>query len=97
MIHLSGKNKIADTQNGTYASQINVTDSNITDNTNQKTTSNSKQNINRNESYTKTVVGNAGISTTSQRMILEYRKTIRATTKEICERLEPLFMRIILK
>ena len=87
-----GENKIEDTKSGKYASQINYNDSQISDNTSQTTSSNSNQNIDRSENYEKHVEGNAGISTTSQRMILEYRKTIRAITKEIINLLEPEFI-----
>lgn len=87
-----GENKIGDTKSGKYASQINYNDSQISDNTSQTTSSNSNQNIDRSENYEKHVQGNAGISTTSQRMILEYRKTIRAITKEIINLLEPEFI-----
>lgn len=87
-----GATKIEDTKSGKYASQINYNDSQISDNTSQTTSSNSNQNIDRSENYEKHVQGNSGISTTSQRMILEYRKTIRAITKEIINLLEPEFI-----
>lgn len=87
-----GKNKIQDTKNGLYASQININEGSINDRTTQETQSSSNQNINRTEEYEKHVEGNSGISTTSQRMILEFRKTIVAVTSEICEKLESLFM-----
>ena len=46
------------------------------------------------QSYTKRVKGNSGVSATAQRMIMQYRENIRATTKDIIEKLEPLFMGI---
>lgn len=47
-----------------------------------------------NQSYTKRVKGNSGVSATAQRMIMQYRENIRTTTKDIIEKLEPLFMGI---
>ena len=46
------------------------------------------------QSYTKRVKGNSGVSATAQRMILQYRENIRTTTKDIINKLEPLFMGI---
>lgn len=46
------------------------------------------------QSYTKHVEGNSGVSATAQRMIMQYRENIRTTTKDIIEKLEPLFMGI---
>ena len=46
------------------------------------------------QSYTKRVKGNSGVSATAQRMIMQYRENIRTTTKDIIEKLEPLFMGI---
>lgn len=46
------------------------------------------------QSYTKRVKGNSGVSATAQKMILQYRENIRTTTKDIIEKLEPLFMGI---
>ena len=44
------------------------------------------------ESYTKRVKGNSGVSATAQKMIEQYRDNIRAINREIIEKLEPLFM-----
>ena len=44
------------------------------------------------ESYTKRVKGNSGVSATAQKMIEQYRNNIRAINREIIEKLEPLFM-----
>ena len=46
------------------------------------------------QSYTKRVKGNSGVSATAQRMIMQYRENIRTTTKDIINKLEPLFMGI---
>lgn len=46
------------------------------------------------QSYTKHVEGNSGVSATAQRMIMQYRENIRTTTKDIINKLEPLFMGI---
>lgn len=46
------------------------------------------------QAYTKHVKGNSGVSATAQRMIMQYRENIRTTTKDIIEKLEPLFMGI---
>lgn len=44
------------------------------------------------ESYTKRVKGNSGVSATAQKMVEQYRNNIRAINREIIEKLEPLFM-----
>lgn len=46
------------------------------------------------QSYTKRIKGNSGVSATAQRMIMQYRENIRTTTKDIIDKLEPLFMGI---
>lgn len=46
------------------------------------------------QSYTKHVIGNSGVAATAQRMIMQYRENIRTTTKDIINKLEPLFMGI---
>lgn len=46
------------------------------------------------QSYTKRVKGNSGVSATAQRMVMQYRENIRTTTKDIIDKLEPLFMGI---
>lgn len=47
-----------------------------------------------NQNYTKNVKGNSGVSATAQKMIMQYRENIRTTTKDIIDKLEPLFMGI---
>lgn len=44
------------------------------------------------EEYTKTVVGNSGVSATAQKMVAQFRDNIRAIDYEIIKELEPLFM-----
>lgn len=44
------------------------------------------------ENYTKTIRGNSGVSSTSQKMIEQYRNNIRAIDREIIEKLNILFM-----
>lgn len=44
------------------------------------------------ESYSKSVKGNSGVSATAQKMVLQYRENIRAIDKEIIEKLDILFM-----
>lgn len=46
------------------------------------------------QTYSKRVKGNSGVSATAQRMIMQYRENIRTTTKDIIDKLEPLFMGI---
>ena len=69
---------------GSYASNTSASD---TDNT---TTANSQNESN----YTKTMKGNSGVSATAQRLILQYRDTIRAFDKDIIEKLNKDFMSI---
>ena len=44
------------------------------------------------ESYTKAIKGNSGVSATAQKMIVQYRENIRAIDREIIEKLDILFM-----
>lgn len=69
---------------GEYASSTgaNETENDITDNSNAR----------GNQTYTKTVKGNSGVSATAQALIEQYRKYIRALDTEIVYELEPLFM-----
>ena len=46
------------------------------------------------QNYTKRIKGNSGVSATAQRMVMQYRENIRTTTKDIINKLEPLFMGI---
>lgn len=79
-----GRVNKTDILSGNYASSTagSETESNISDNTNSS----------NNEEYTKNVKGNSGVSATYQRMIMQYRETIRAVDSEIIEELNNLFM-----
>lgn len=79
-----GRVNKTDILSGNYASSTagSETESNISDNTNST----------NNEEYTKNVKGNSGVSATYQRMIMQYRETIRAVDSEIIEELNNLFM-----
>ena len=72
--------------NGSYASNTGAseTESNITD-----TTSNSS---NTDETYSKKVKGNSGVSATAQKMIQQYRDNIIAIDEQIIKELDKLFM-----
>ena len=72
--------------NGSYASSTGAseTESSISD-----TTTNSN---NTDETYTKTVKGNSGVSATAQRMIAQYRENIIAIDEQIIKELDKLFM-----
>ena len=73
---------------GNYASNTGAseTESEITDNT-SSSNSNSTD-----ETYTKKVKGNSGVSATSQRMISQYRENIIAIDEKIIKELDKLFM-----
>ena len=75
-----------DILNGTYASNTGAseTESNISD-----TTSNSS---NTDETYSKKVKGNSGVSATAQKMIQQYRENIIAIDEQIIKELDKLFM-----
>ena len=75
-----------DILNGTYASntEASETESNISD-----TTSNSS---NTDETYSKKVKGNSGVSATAQKMIQQYRENIIAIDEQIIKELDKLFM-----
>ena len=68
--------------NGTYASSTNANENEVSSSSGSDTT----------EDYTKTMIGNSGVSATAQKMIEQYRNNIRAIDREIIEKLEPLFM-----
>lgn len=72
--------------NGEYASNTGAseTESNIND-----TSSNSNK---TDETYTKRVRGNSGVSATAQKMIEQYRKNIIAVDEDIIKELDKLFM-----
>lgn len=73
---------------GNYASNTGAseTESEITDNT-SSSNSNSTD-----ETYTKKVKGNSGVSATAQRMIQQYRENIIAIDEKIIKELDKLFM-----
>ena len=77
---------------GNYASNTGAseTESSISDET-----SSSSSNTNSNttdETYTKKVKGNSGVSTTSQKMIQQYRENIIAIDEQIIKELNKIFM-----
>ena len=57
-----------------------------------ETESNSQDNNQTNENYTKRIKGNSGVSATAQKMIEQYRENIIAIDEEIIEELNKLFM-----
>ena len=67
---------------GSYASSTNANENEVSSSSGSDTT----------EDYTKTMIGNSGVSATAQKMIEQYRNNIRAIDREIIEKLEPLFM-----
>ena len=73
---------------GNYASNTGAseTESEITDNT-SSSNSNSTD-----ETYTKKVKGNSGVSATAQKMIQQYRENIIAIDEKIIKELDKLFM-----
>lgn len=70
--------------NGDYATstQGNESTSSGSDTTNSEGTTN----------YTRKTKGNSGVSATAQRLVLQYRDTIRAIDREITEKVNDLFM-----
>lgn len=77
---------------GSYASNTGAseTESSISDET---TSSNSNTNSNTtDETYTKKVKGNSGVSATAQKMIEQYRNNIIAIDEQIIKELDKLFM-----
>lgn len=70
--------------NGSYASSTgaNETENNISD----------RSDASGNQTYSKKVKGNSGVSATAQALIKQYRDYIRALDTEIVYELEPLFM-----
>lgn len=69
---------------GQYASNTGAseTESTINDNTSNNT----------DETYSKRVKGNSGVSATAQKMVAQYRENIRAIDEEIIKELDKLFM-----
>ena len=72
--------------NGQYASNTGAseTTSNINDNTSNES--------NTDETYTKRVKGNSGVSATAQKMIEQYRQNIIAIDEQIIKELDKIFM-----
>ena len=71
---------------GSYASNTGASETESTINDNSST------NNTTDETYTKRVKGNSGVSATSQKMISQYRENIRAIDEEIIKELDKLFM-----
>ena len=72
--------------NGNYASNTGASET-------ESTISDSSTNSNNtDETYTKTVKGNSGVSATAQRMIAQYRENIIAIDEQIIKELDKLFM-----
>ena len=72
--------------NGTYASNTGASE---TESTISDTSSNS---TNTDETYSKKVKGNSGVSATAQKMIQQYRENIIAIDEQIIKELDKLFM-----
>lgn len=81
-----------DLENGFYASQ--VTQTNSTSDINDTTSTSSDGTSSTQETYERKQKGNSGISATAQKLLDQYRDTIRPLEKEIIEKLNPLFMGI---
>ena len=72
--------------NGNYASNTGASET-------ESTISDSSTNSNNtDETYTKTVKGNSGVSATAQKMIQQYRDNIIAIDEQIIKELDKLFM-----
>lgn len=69
---------------GNYATSTSGTDSDTQ----------SQADSNNTSEYVKTMKGNSGVSATAQRLILQYRDTVRAFDREIIEKLNQHFMNI---
>lgn len=75
-----------DILNGTYATSTGASESTSNINDNSNTTND--------ESYTKRVKGNSGVSATAQRMVFQFRENIIAIDEDIIKELDKLFMGI---
>ena len=75
-----------DILNGTYATSTGASESTSNINDNSNTTND--------ESYTKTVKGNSGVSATAQKMVYQFRENIIAIDEDIIKELDKLFMGI---
>lgn len=73
---------------GAYASNVSQTENDITDNTQNNSTGNSKTI----EKYTHSMKGDNGVIVTNEYLIREYRENIIAVDKEIIDELNTLFM-----
>ena len=74
--------------NGSYASETSASEgtTSIEDETTSEGTGSEE------ESYSKRIIGNSGVSATAQKMIEQYRQNIIAIDSEIIKELQPLFM-----
>lgn len=74
--------------NGTYATNTSASEgtSSISDETSSSGTGNEE------ETYSKRIIGNSGVSATAQKMIEQYRQIIYAVDNEIIKELNTLFM-----
>lgn len=77
---------------GKYATNTSAGESSNTENNNS--TINRNDSNSSEESYTKNIKGNSGVSATAQKMIQQYRENIIAIDKSIIEELNILFMQI---
>ena len=75
-----------DILNGEYATSTGASESTSNINDNSNTTND--------ESYTKTVKGNSGVSATAQKMVYQFRENIIAIDEDIIKELDKLFMGI---
>ena len=73
---------------GSYASSTGANENE----TSVESNSSNESSSNEEETYTKNVKGNSGVSATAQKMIEQYRNNIRAIDREIIEKLDILFM-----
>lgn len=73
---------------GNYASNTGASETESTINDETSNTNSNKTD----ETYTKKVKGNSGVSATAQKMIAQYRENIRAIDEEIIKELDKLFM-----
>ena len=69
-----------------------ITKANILNGTYASSTSGNELESSGSSSYTKTIKGNSGVSATAQKMVEQYRQTIRAIDYEIITELNDLFM-----
>lgn len=77
---------------GNYATNTNGNESTSTSSSTSSASDSTTTASSQDETYTKRVKGNSGVSATAQRMIAQYRDNIRAINREIIEKLNYLFM-----